>query len=617
MFRNLSASAKLLFLCGLFLISLAVTTYSLVLEKRIAIQFAQRELIGSHYVAALRPIYEALLTNREASPDASHETLVKALDSAESDSGGEFQTAGLAQALEKALRDVTPATAIGSDIGEPILNVLAEAQSLISRVGDDSYLALDPDLDSYYLQFIVVNRMPALLGQLAEMRAMSGESASEEPFGDQRKVRLQVLAGSLLAMLDGTGKDLDAALRGNSDGRIKNTVDASLRTALASALSYFAALRDSWTDNQAEISTQSLDRIYASAAGNVLDAWRISQSELDRLLQERIDRLLARMRGSLALTGTLGALSILVAYLTHHHIVGPLRRLETVARTVRETRDYSLRVSNDSRDEIGQLSEAFNDMLSELSAARERDLSEQAELARITKLTTVGAMTASIAHEINQPLAAIVTNSNAALRWLASQEPDFEEARAALRRIVRDGHRASEIIGGIRAMFKKDHGERTRLNINELARDVLLLAHASLESHQVSVRSDLREDVPDVFGDRVQLQQVLLNLIINGAEAMASVTDRPRLLQLTTDRQGVNEVIMTLADCGTGIDPEDMKRIFEPFYTTKASGMGMGLSICRSIIESHGGKLWATALHPHGTEFHVAFVGLAASDEGS
>jgi C4-dicarboxylate-specific signal transduction histidine kinase len=256
-------------------------------------------------------------------------------------------------------------------------------------------------------------------------------------------------------------------------------------------------------------------------------------------------------------------------------------------------------------------------MLSELSAGREREQSEQAELARITKLTTVGAMTASIAHEVNQPLAAIVTNGNAALRWLANQEPDVEEARAALKRIVRDGHRASEIIGGIRAMFKKGHGERTRLKINDLARDVLLLAHASLESHQVSVRSELREDLPDVLGDRVQLQQVLLNLIINGAEAMASVTDRPRLLRLSSDMHGVNEVIMTVADSGTGIDPEDMRRIFEPFYTTKASGTGMGLSICRSIIESHGGKLWATSLHPHGTAFHATMVGLAASDEGS
>src|SRR4029453_1497893 len=136
----------------------------------------------------------------------------------------------------------------------------------------------------------------------------------------------------------------------------------------------------------------------------------------------------------------------------------------------------------------------FNDMLSELSVAREREKTEQAELARTSKLTTIGAMTASIAHEVNQPLAAVVTNSNAALRWLANQEPDLDEARAALKRIVRDGHRASEVIGGIRAMFKKGHGERARLKINDLARDVLLLAHASLESHQVSVRSELRED---------------------------------------------------------------------------------------------------------------------------
>ena len=615
MFRNLSTSSKLLILCGLFLISLVVTTYSLVLEKRIAIQFAQRELIGSHYVAALRPIYDAMLTKQESPSDASHERLVHALASAESESAGAFLTAGLARTLEKALRDVPSATAIGSDTGEPILNVLDKAQSLISRVGDDSNLALDPDLDSYYLQSIVVTRMPALLGQLAEIRAMSGESASEGPFGDQRKVRLQVLAGGLLAILDGTGTDLDAGLRGDSDGTVKNTVDSSLRTALASALSYFGALRDSWTDNQT--GAQRLDRNYASAAGNVLDAWTISQSELDRLLQRRIDRLLTRMRGSLALTGTLGALSILIAYLTYRHIVGPLKRLETVARTVRQTRDYRLRVSNDSRDEIGQLSTAFNDMLSELSASREREQSEHAELARITKLTTVGAMTASIAHEVNQPLAAIVTNSNAAMRWLANQEPNIGEARAALRRIVRDGHRASEIIGSIRAMFKKDHGERTRLSINDLARDVLLLAHGSLEINQVSVRSELREDLPDVLVDRVQLQQVLLNLIINGAEAMASVTDRPRLLQVSSDIHDVSGVIITVADSGTGIDPEDMKRIFEPFYTTKASGMGMGLPICRSIIESHGGKLWATSLHPHGTAFHATLAGLAAGDEGS
>jgi C4-dicarboxylate-specific signal transduction histidine kinase len=313
-------------------------------------------------------------------------------------------------------------------------------------------------------------------------------------------------------------------------------------------------------------------------------------------------------------TGALGMLSILVAYLTHYHIVRPLKRLETVARTVRETKDYRLRIDYDGRDEIGRLAAAFNDMLSELSVAREREKTEQAELARTSKLTTIGAMTASIAHEVNQPLAAVVTNSNAALRWLANQEPDIDEARAALKRIIRDGHRASEVIGSVRAMFKKDRAERTRLNVNDLAREVLILAYGNLETHQITVRSELREEVPDVLADRVQLQQVLLNLIINGAEAMASVTDRERLLRVSSDAHGPDGVVITVADAGTGIDPQDMDRIFEPFYTTKASGMGMGLPICRSIVESHGGRLWATALHPCGTAFHVAMTGLMVGE---
>jgi C4-dicarboxylate-specific signal transduction histidine kinase len=307
-------------------------------------------------------------------------------------------------------------------------------------------------------------------------------------------------------------------------------------------------------------------------------------------------------------------LSILVAYLTYRHIVNPLKRLESLATKVRETKDYRWRIDHQSEDEIGHLAAAFNDMLSELSLAREREKTEQAELARASKLTTLGAMTASIAHEVNQPLAAVVTNSNAALRWLANREPDLDEARAALKRIIDNGHRASKVVGSIRAMFKKDPAERTRLNVNDLAREVLLLAQDNLETHQVTVHTDLRDEVPEVLADRVQLQQVLLNLIVNGAEAMAALADRERLLRVSSDMHDSDGVIITVADCGAGIDGKDINQIFEPFYTTKASGMGMGLAICKSIVESHGGRLWVTPAEPCGAAFHIALTGLKVGE---
>jgi C4-dicarboxylate-specific signal transduction histidine kinase len=161
-------------------------------------------------------------------------------------------------------------------------------------------------------------------------------------------------------------------------------------------------------------------------------------------------------------------------------------------------------------------------------------------------------------------------------------------------------------------MFKKDPAERTRLNVNDLTREVLLLAQDDLATHQVTLRTELSDDVPEVLADRVQLQQVLLNLIVNGAEAMASVTDRERVLRVSSDIHETDGVIITVADSGPGIDPKDIKQVFEPFFTTKASGMGMGLAICKSIVESHGGRLWMTPLDPRGTAFHVAMTGVVA-----
>jgi PAS domain S-box-containing protein len=246
----------------------------------------------------------------------------------------------------------------------------------------------------------------------------------------------------------------------------------------------------------------------------------------------------------------------------------------------------------------------------------------QSELAQVARLTTMGEMAASIAHEINQPLAAIVANGNAGLRWLANATPDIDEVRATLKRIVSDGHRAGRVIGGVRTMFKKSSQARAAVDINDLVREVLTLVRGELDNRMVTVRTEL-EQLPQVLVDRVQLQQVILNLITNAIDAMASVDGRPRVLRLRSERHQPGGVMLTVQDSGTGIDKKDMNRIFLPFFTTKSHGMGMGLAICRSVVEAHGGRLTASHGHPCGAVFQVILpirepgtesAGLAAGD---
>ena len=232
----------------------------------------------------------------------------------------------------------------------------------------------------------------------------------------------------------------------------------------------------------------------------------------------------------------------------------------------------------------------------------------QADLARVTRMTTMGAMTASIAHEINQPLAAIVTNGNAGLRWLKNPSPDIEEVRAGLRRIVDDGHRAGQVIASVRSMFGRDIGERAAVDVNTVIREVLGLAQGELHRHQVFLETDLREGLPEVVAHRVQLQQVILNLVMNAAEAMsAHPNGMPWLLVRSASQDGGVEV--SVHDCGPGIEAGNIERIFDAFFTTKQSGMGMGLAICRSIVELHGGRLWASTREPHGCVFHATLPG--------
>jgi PAS domain S-box-containing protein len=235
-----------------------------------------------------------------------------------------------------------------------------------------------------------------------------------------------------------------------------------------------------------------------------------------------------------------------------------------------------------------------------LRASEQRLLDAQMELAHLTRVTALGELTASIAHEVNQPLTGVVANAESGLRWLRRETPDVDAACRSLEWIIDDGNRASEVIRRVRSLANKTSVEKLPLDVNEVAREVIALVQRELTSHRVSLRIELAPALPVILGDRVQLQQVIINLVMNGNEAMQAVMDRPRELVIRSRQDEAQQVLLSVTDCGVGISVEDADRLFNPFFTTKSSGMGMGLSICRSIVETHGGRLWATANVPHG-----------------
>jgi signal transduction histidine kinase len=603
-FKDLRTSTKLFILCAMFMIAIGVTTYGLFREKLIAIEFARKELVGTKYLAVARGIFASLLSGRpfdaSAAPssDALGDTL-KNLAMAQGEAAATLQTAEPAQALTNSLQVLSSKIESGAAHASA-LNVLADAQKLATRIADDSNLTLDPDLDSYYVQNLVANKLPTFLKQLGEVYVLASEMGASNAPSNEQAVRFQFLAGQLDSTADDFRKTVAAAYRGNSDGSLKRAIDGPIATMLTNASAYLRGSIPSLAS-----SGVAADGTYSRAVQSAIGAWAAAQLELDRLLQKRIDGLLERMRLSLALTAALVALSILVAVMTHWHVVRPLKRLENVASSVRDTKDYSLRIDYRSKDEIGSLVSAFNTMLAELAAAHERERSEQSELARVARLTTMGAMTASIAHEINQPLAAIVANSNAAQRFLSITPPDLDEVRGALKDIAMDGQRASQVIGSVRAIFKKESQGKGRLAVNDVIEDILTVVRGEIRKHGLVLRTDLHPDLPHVEADRTQIQQVILNLIMNAVEAMAPLTNGDRLLVVRSDLVDARNVIIKIEDSGPGFNPSDKERIFEAFYTTKSEGMGMGLFICRSIVEAHGGRLWASPGAHCGSVLHV------------
>jgi PAS domain S-box-containing protein len=249
------------------------------------------------------------------------------------------------------------------------------------------------------------------------------------------------------------------------------------------------------------------------------------------------------------------------------------------------------------------------------SERRYREL--QLELAHANRVATMGQLSASIAHEINQPIAAAIINANAGLRWLGARPPDLEEVRLALARVVRDGNHAGEVIGRIRALIKKAPPRRERLDINEAAREVIALTQADIQRHGVGLQSRLSDGLPLVSGDRVQLQQVMVNLVVNAVEAMSGVGNRPRALTIVSGAGDANDIFVEVQDTGPGLDPTHLDRLFQSFYTTKPEGMGVGLAISRSIVEAHDGRLSAAPNEPHGAVFRFTLPVEQPSREGT
>jgi PAS domain S-box-containing protein len=254
---------------------------------------------------------------------------------------------------------------------------------------------------------------------------------------------------------------------------------------------------------------------------------------------------------------------------------------------------------NDGRLEyIGAVQDVTQRQISEEALAKARS-----ELAQVTRVTSLATLTASIAHEVNQPLSGIVTNASTCLRMLAMEPPNVDGARETVRRTIRDGNRASEVITRLRALFSKKHTLAERVHLNDATREVIALSLCELQRNRVILRSELADHLPLVTGVRVQLQQVILNLLRNASDAMSTIDDRPRELLIRTERDEGDRVLLSVKDAGIGFDPQTADRLFETFYTTKNDGMGVGLSVSRSIIESHQGRLWATLNDGPGATF--------------
>ena len=274
-----------------------------------------------------------------------------------------------------------------------------------------------------------------------------------------------------------------------------------------------------------------------------------------------------------------------------------------VEESLRRSRDELEKRVEERTAELKSVNDALLNQMAEQRRTEEALQVARTELARVVRITTIGELAASIAHEVNQPLAAVVANADACVAWLARDNPDLVEARAAAERTTQGATRASEVIGRIRSLINKTAPERARVQVNEIIREVVALAERQASKNEVFVETQLAPDLSPIFGDRIQLQQVILNLMLNGIEAMTGISDRPRRLIIRSQMQDADQVRVSVEDSGIGVKAEIMGRLFEPFFTTRSQGIGMGLPISRSIVEAHGGRLWAESTVSQGSVF--------------
>lgn len=600
---RLSMAARLWTLSLVFCAPILLLTGLFIAQSWKDISFALKEQRGNDYERVIWPLFEAAATGKTAT----------AADQAQ------FETArarfdpklGAAATAERLDRATDPAERI------------AAGRDLLSMVSDRSNLTLDPDLDSFYMIVAVAFRLPPMLQATSELRGAVALPQSDPARAVRIAESLQTLRNSAAA----ANEDLRTGMSLHAPGPSRNAILAH-----AAALKRLADRVSTHRDAlMAGAPIASVEGDLSALAAEDDHSWRAANTELQNLLADRI----ARLGGLLLVNLAMVALSLGLAAALAAAIAGGIAHrtralVSTMDRLIAGDLGAPVPYLEDRNEEarIAQTIQAFKESQIEArrlrqEAAQQAEAAEhakaaaEAERARVVRFLSVGELASTISHEINQPIAAIVAGAAAAARWLGQAPPNVERAQLTIARIAADGERTGAVIQRIRRMFSQGAPVLVEVDINDVAQEALACVERERTVADAVVRASLAPNLPTVRGDRIQLQQVIINLALNGVDAMKTVTDRPRALTLTTGVDGEGQVMVSVEDRGEGFGPDGAARLFDPFYTTKQHGMGLGLSISRSIIEHHGGRIWAESAPSGGAILRFTLQPWAASSEAA